>query len=663
MKLQHITLVSRIANAISFAVLLLLIAFLIWAATLIEQATSTVQTATFVSSTYQQTVSALNEEEALQYQYTFRPSPTIRDEHLAAARTISDLMQGLQRDSDPSDDPFGQMILRQQTTYLFYIGQFFSAIDARDFTRASTINAKEIEPSFYQIEQKLEQQKSIEEAETEQALAKLSEVQQRIFVVGPIVCVLGLLLLGITISVARNYRKKLDEATQTELARFEHMAFTDPLTDLGNHYAYQEHLARALEEAQQAGASLTLVMLDIDEFKVVNDEQGHQHGDELLRALATLLRETRLSDGLFRLSADDFVVIVPQTAPTEVIFALERLGEDVQHRFGVTVSIGVAHAGPDQFNLELVQAHASLALQEAKRRGRNRVMTFEAIEDEASFVPLAKMQAVRRVLSERKLTVAFQPIWNLGTGTVLAFEALTRPDASYGFNGPQELFDVAEHMGHAHELDAICVQTILAHVAELPPEALLFMNLTPQSLVHDLLTGATLLEAVVSTGLEPSRVVLEITERSIVKLAEVVQKTKALQQLGFRVALDDAGAGNAGLEMLSQVSVDFVKIDRAVGANALTDQAARSVFTGITTIARESHMAVVAEGIENTEMLDFVRRAGVQYAQGYLLGRPSERIPNATTLQALSPLVHMGSHEPSESTNEVLMNPLQDIYV
>ena len=186
------------------------------------------------------------------------------------------------------------------------------------------------------------------------------------------------------------------------------------------------------------------------------------------------------------------------------------------------------------------------------------------------------------------------------------------------------MFDIAEQMGRAHELDALCVEKILARATELPPDILLFLNLTPQSLAHDLLTGATLLEAVISAGLEPSRVVLEITERSIAKLEEVVQKAKFLRLMGFRIALDDVGAGNAGLEMLSQLPVDFVKIDRAVVGNALTDQSVRSVFAGITTIARESHFSVVAEGIENIEMLDFVQRAGVQYAQGYLLGHPGE---------------------------------------
>ena len=651
MKLKRTHLVSSITNLGGLVVLLSLVVFSLWANIHIQQAVSAVESSTFESSTYQHMLYVLAQEETLQYQYELTPSTALREEHLVNAATLSALIQTLNQDADSSDDIIGQHVSAQQVSYLFYVGQEFAAIDARDFTRASTIISTEVIPVFNHIEQELTQQTISAEAISAHNLVQLVQVQQAISVETPILLVIGLLLLGITFFVQRSYRKKLDEATQAEIARYERMAFTDRLTDLGNHYAYQEQIVRALEEAQHAGEALTLALLDIDEFKVINDEQGHQRGDEILRNLASLLRETHLSDALFRLSADDFAVIVPRTAVEEATLALQRLCEDVRRRlFDVTVSIGVTHTGSGEFTLELVQSQAALALQEAKRQGRNRVVTFEAIEGDASYVPLAKRQAVRRLLSERRLTVAFQPIWNLATGTLLAYEALTRPAAEYGLSGPQELFDIAEQMGRAHELDAICVEKILARAADLPPDALLFMNLTPQSLVHDLLTGARLLEAVISAGLTPSQVVLEITERSIAKLADVVQKAKFLRLMGFRIALDDAGAGNAGLEMLSQLPVDFVKIDRDVVINALTDQAVRSIFVGITTIARESHFSVVAEGIENVEMLAFVQQAGVQCVQGYLLGRPSETLPTVGALQDVSLLLSTGSPEVPATT-------------
>jgi len=289
---------------------------------------------------------------------------------------------------------------------------------------------------------------------------------------------------------------------------------------------------------------------------------------------------------------------------------------------------------------ETLYEQADVALAEAKRRGRNRVVTFEEIRESVSFEPTAKAHALRRLLAERKVSVAFQPIWDLERGTILSFEALSRPAVEYGFAGPQEAFDIAEKIGRAHELDYVCLQAILARAAAMPPDILLFINLTPQTLAHDLLTGSVLLEAVVSAGLTPDRVVLELTERSIARLDVVVQQAKQLRNLGFQLALDDTGAGNAGLEMLSQLPIDFVKIDCAIVANALSDKIARGVLAGIHTIAREADIYVIAEGIESVEMLDLVREMGTQGVQGYLLGRPSEAIPNNRTLEGRSPFAH-----------------------
>jgi diguanylate cyclase (GGDEF)-like protein len=650
LKLKRITFVSHLTSLIGLVLLFFLFLCSLWATTLIQQSLSAVSLSTSVSSTYQQLLFVLAEEETLQYEYELHPSTALRNEHFTKATMLSTLLQGLPQDTSTGDNRLDQhLLLTQQTAYTFYTGQVFSEIDSRNFTQASTIRTQNVIPVFSLIENELTVQTKREAAASAHNLAQLTQIQHTIAVGAPIVFFIGLLLSGITYYVQRSYRGKLDTATQTEIVRLEHLISTDSLTGLGNHYAYQEHLSRALEQAQHNHEPLILAVLNIDEFKTINDEQGHQRGDEILCTVTTLLREANLSGALFRLGADDFGVIMPQTAQAEATWALERLCKEVHHRlFDVTISIGMTctdFTNFDGLTLEEFQAQAVLTLQEAKRQGRNRVVTFEAIKNAAAFVPLEKRQAVRRLLRERRLTVAFQPIWDLATDTVLAYEALTRPAAEYGFTGPQEVFDIAEQMGRAHELDAICVEKILARAADLPPNVLLFMNLTPQSLVHDLLTGALLLQGVISAGLEPSRVVLEITERSTVQLAEVIQQAKFLQQMGFRLALDDAGAGNAGLEMLSQLPVDFVKIDRSVVVKALTDPAMHSVFLGITTIARESHLFVVAEGIENTEMLDFVRQADVQYAQGYLLGRPNEAIPVSNNMNALTSL---GKHSAAE---------------
>ncbi len=625
--MKRFHLVSRLANVCLGLVLLFLAGYSISTAVLIRQASSAAETSTHLSDLYRQILYTLSIEESVQYEYVLRPGTSLRNEHMAAADTLRVLLQHLQHDGKADDQALVDTVLAEQERYLLFAGQFFAAVDAHNLALVHTMYANNVDPLSKRITQQVQQASNKDQAQASNNLAQLSRLQSITFAMTPVVFVMGLLLIAISTGITRTFRKKIDEAMQVEMARLERMALTDPLTSLGNHYAYQEYLSHALEEARGDGDPFGLALLDLDEFKIIN------------------VREAKVSDALFRLGGDDFAVILPQTSLAEATHALERLREDVARRsLGVTVSIGLVYSGSGETSLELLQAQAKAALQQAKRSGRNRVQTFEEIKGRVSIVSSAKIQSLRQLLSERKMTIAFQPIWNLATGSVLAFEALARPAADYGFTGPQEMFDIAEHIGRAHELDAVCVQAILARAADLPPDALLFLNLTPQTLVHDLLTGATLLEAVVTAGLTPSHVVLEITERSIVDLAEVVQKVKFLRTLGFGVALDDAGAGNAGLEMLSQLSVDFVKIDRDVVGRALTDQAAHSVLTGIATIARGSHTSVVAEGIENQAMLELVYQLEVQCAQGYLLGRPSEKIPQGRALQDLSPLMYTGVH-------------------
>jgi diguanylate cyclase (GGDEF)-like protein len=635
-------LLSHLATVILFLVLLVLTGFSIWIARLNQQMSSAARE----SSLFRRINYALSTEESVQFEYVLWPSPVLQKEQLADANTVIALLNQLQQDSDPNAATFAQQLLSEESRYLFLSGQFFAAVDAHDLTRARLIHYHSIDPVFDQIQQQIQQKADQTQALAVGTSAQLSQLLQVTFLVTPGLFTIGVVGMAAFWWINRSYRRKVNEAVLAEMTHREQLVFTDPLTGLGNHHAYQEHLSRVLAEDPRAGKRLMLALLDLDEFKLFNDAQGYQRGDEVLRSFADLLREARLSAAAFRLSGDDFALILSQASPTDATVALERFREDVERSsLGITLSIGMAETTSEEFDRELLHAQASAALREAKRRGRNRLLTFKEIESSVALVSSAKIQAVHRLLSEGKMSVDFQPIWNLATGSLLAFEALARPAADYGLEGPQEMFDLAEQIGRAHELDGICVQAILVRAAELPADILLFVNLTPQSLVSDLLTGAILLEAVVSAGFTPSRVVLEITERSIVQLEEVIQKVKSLRLMGFRVALDDAGAGNAGLELLSQLSIDFVKIDRAMVGRALTDQAAHSVLAGLVTIARESHISMIAEGIESPEILDLIQQLQVQYAQGYFLGRPSGTIPEASALPDVSQLLSTGSHE------------------
>ena len=231
-------------------------------------------------------------------------------------------------------------------------------------------------------------------------------------------------------------------------------------------------------------------------------------------------------------------------------------------------------------------------------------MVFDDVAELLSIVTPTKIQALRSLLDHPRIETAFQPIWDLQDGRVLGLEALTRPWVGYGFDGPADMFAVAEKIGRAHELDAVCRAATLARADEIPEGVLLFLNLNPQSLTHGELGGDRLLRTVAAAGLDPSQVVLEITERSEARLSQVVADATRLRGLGFRIALDDVGAGNAGLEMLRELPVDFVKIDNSIIATAFEDIHAQAVLLAIIAYAGRAGAYVIAEGIESEQISD-----------------------------------------------------------
>ena len=433
-------------------------------------------------------------------------------------------------------------------------------------------------------------------------------------------------------SLARLHRTAVDRATR------------DGLTDLGNHRAFHDELVRAMSLSQRHNADLTVAVLDIDDFKFENDRYGQAHGDALLRSVADVLRAGRPEDRPFRVGDDEFAVLLPHTGEEGARAALDRIGAELHRARGVGLSIGLSALREENLDPEGLRDQAEAALYEAKRTGGGKVVSFGEIEDASRVVTVAKVRAVRRLLEESGMGAAYQPIVDLSSNAPLGYEGLARPSDDYGLAGPGEAFAVAEAIGRSAELDEVCRRAILDGAARLPAGALLFLNVAPQSLDNGHLSGESLVRLVESAGLRPERVVLEVTERFSGDLERVVSEATALRALGFKLALDDVGAGNSGLEMLRDLSVDFVKIDREVVWRAVDDSSARAVLLSITTFARQTGAYVIAEGIETDQMLQLVGDA--QGVQGYLLGRPDE-LPDRLPEEELGTAAANASLQPS----------------
>ncbi len=410
----------------------------------------------------------------------------------------------------------------------------------------------------------------------------------------------------------------------------------DELTGLGNHRTFRDELGRAADETNRSGEPFTLALLDLDDFTFANDRHGHRHGDQLLARAARTLAGGRPQDRAFRIGGDEFALLLPRTNEQGALAAVERLQRALRTQ-GIPVGVGVSTLRPDMLDPVVLREEADAALAEAKRSEAREPVPFSRISAEVSLCTPAHVEAVRRLLRDGRTDVAFQPIWHLAGQRLLGVEALARPTAE-ALAGPAEAFDIAEQIGRVHELDALCVRSILGRAGELPGDVLLFVNVTPASIVGHEDELDWLLAEAQRAGIAARRIVIEVTERGVTRPAALVRGCHRLRELGFKGALDDVGAGNAGLEVLRGFTFDFVKIDRGVVAAAAHDASARAVLCAIGAFARETSTFVIAEGIEDDATLNFVSRASVAQSerrqsihgvQGYGLGRPKPTLAEA----------------------------------
>jgi diguanylate cyclase (GGDEF)-like protein len=441
----------------------------------------------------------------------------------------------------------------------------------------------------------------------------------------------------------RDHRMVLQRATR------------DGLTDLANHRAFQDELSQAVASAARYEDSFALALLDVDDFKLINDRNGHPHGDEILKHVAQVLRSSRPGDRPYRIGGDEFALSLTHTDAEGARTVAGRLSR-VMADAGIAVSIGTSALRPGQ-QADTLRAEADAALYEAKREGGGRATHFEDICERVAVTTAEKKEAVVRLIDEGRLETLFQPIWNLDAGVLVGIEALTRPDPSYGLSGPAEAFDIAEQIGRVHQLDVLCVYNALRLVPELQPGVLLFLNLSPLTLDLDAEADAWLAPAVERVGLTPQAVVVEVTERFGGRTERVITRLRHLREQGFKIAVDDVGTGNSGLEMLSKINAEFVKLDRSIVTAAATEPSARAVLMAIATFARQTGAFVIAEGIEDQDVLRFLRAINEEHAlasdaiiqggQGYGLGRPSHE------LETRSPSILHADHERQESVRSI----------
>jgi diguanylate cyclase (GGDEF)-like protein len=411
-----------------------------------------------------------------------------------------------------------------------------------------------------------------------------------------------------------------------------HLARHDALTSLPNRTLFRDELKRAIANCSREGERVAVLCLDLDRFKPVNDTLGHAAGDELLQQVANRISScVRAGDLAARLGGDEFGVIRPRvedegdvsTLAARIVQSLSGPYEVAGHRVTIGVSIGIAiGAGANSAPDELVH-QADLALYRVKAEGRQSFSFYHQDMDARAEVRRKLEMDLHEAIEKQQFEVHFQPSIRLNDNSVSGFEALLRwhhPDR--GMISPAEFIPIAEDTGLINQIGQWVLTEACKQAATWPPHMSVAVNLSPVQFKQPTLL-LQVVSALSKSGLQPSRLELEITEAVLLKDTESTQDTlKQLRDIGVRIALDDFGTGYSSLSYLSRFQFDKIKIDRSFvnDMGARTD--ALSIVRAITALGVDLGMTVTAEGVETEEQLAHLRTVCCTEVQGFLFSRP-----------------------------------------
>lgn len=416
--------------------------------------------------------------------------------------------------------------------------------------------------------------------------------------------------------------------------KIERLARSDFLTGLANRSCFQD----ALDAALQAREGTALLLIDVDRFKHVNDTYGHLSGDLLLQEWASrLTRCVRTGDFVARLGGDEFaVVLTPILNPAEAEQMAARIMEQAKQPcqladrlIDVGISIGIAVVPPGQEadglmigRSDLMQ-QADLALYEAKEAGRSTWRLFDPVLQQRYLTDQALLNEVRTAFAEEQFEVYYQPVIDMRSGQVSAFEALLRwHHPTRGLLDAGEFIPTAEASGLIVPLGAWVLRRSCCDAAGWPASVRLLVNISPKQLGTGGLLEAVR-DALGAASLPAARLELEVTETALLQASETISSCLGgLRQLGVKLALDDFGTGYSSLSHIRLFRFDTVKIDRSFVNDAVGRRDCAAIVRAIATLAHELGMTTIAEGVETKDQLAWLHTIGCDEAQGYLFERP-----------------------------------------
>ena len=422
----------------------------------------------------------------------------------------------------------------------------------------------------------------------------------------------------------------ITERKQVE-KRIAHMARHDALTGLANRLLFRESLEDLLARTERTGGTLAVLCLDLDHFKTVNDTLGHSFGDALLCQVSTrITSQLREGDLTARLGGDEFAILVAGSEDETTAALCERLVASISLPYAIDgqqihigVSMGIALAPQDGMDPVQLMKNADLALYRAKADGRGRHRRFE--RDMAHEVEDRRALEVdlREAIARDELFLLFQPFLDLNTRSISGFEALVRwQHPTRGLISPATFIPVAEETGLIVPIGEWVLRQACEAAALWPEDVSISVNVSAVQF-RNAQVDTTVASTLLSTGLSPHRLEIEVTESVLMTNNEACLRTlHLLRDFGVKIAMDDFGTGYSSLSYLRSYPFDKLKIDRSFVMELERDESSAAIVRTIASLAANLGMKTTAEGVETEAQLEKIRSAGCTAVQGYLISKP-----------------------------------------
>ncbi|NPA51588.1 MAG: bifunctional diguanylate cyclase/phosphodiesterase [Aquificae bacterium] len=415
-----------------------------------------------------------------------------------------------------------------------------------------------------------------------------------------------------------------------------HLANYDGLTRVLNRRAVIKKAQMALEEALKKGESFSLIILDLDDFKSINDTYGHIVGDEVLKKVSSMLRDSFGKRGIVgRLGGEEFIVVLPNTSLEDAVILARNFQEELKSKdmeiedyvISVTASFGVAglnEHGKDLY--ELIRA-ADISLYKAKREGKDQVISLDRDSLDMLFIKEFKgRKELEKALSKENIVPFFQPIFSTETKEILGYEALARIKSNQGFIPAEKFIKDIIKFGLSEKLDFIIQEKVLKTLAEKNINKKIFINLS-KTYIHDLRNIDKFLNLCREYNIDTKNIIFEITEEEAIVDVDIVRKFILIaKEKGISFALDDFGAGYSTFSYIKHFNIDYIKIDGSLIKRIHRDRDKQIILEGIVHISKNKGIKTIAEKVESYKDFITLRFVGVDYVQGYFLSKPSPNL-------------------------------------